>query len=321
MGAAVAPPHWAGCAQDRVNAKKILLRVGQIALIILVTWGIVRALAPDLAKVSLDDFAEYQPAIPRLALSILLLLAFYLLHAQLWRSITVRMGEQPLGFRSAVYIYFVSGLGRYIPGKLWQVAGMALLAQRAGISAVAATGASVLAQLFFVTSGLIYLALVLPAWGGWTPLVVVAIALLGVVATLLARHAVARRVKRLQPAVDMLDRLSLGDALKWWLAYALSWIILGVAFVLFTSAFITLNVDQQRYVAGTVAAAYLGGLLAFFSVAGLGVREAVMGSLLAVVMPAPAALVVSVGSRIWFTVGELLPIVLGHARSSHHTNV
>ena len=304
-----------------MSAKKNLLRIGQIALIVLVTWGIVRALAPDLAKVSMDDFAKYPPAIGPLLLSILLLFLFYLLHAELWRSMTQRLGERPLGFRSAIYIYFVSGLGRYIPGKLWQVAGMALLAQRAGISAVAATGAAIVAQLFFVTSGLIYLALVLPSWGGIMPVVMVTVAGLAAYTVLLARHDIARRVKRLQPAVDMIDRLEFADAAKWWIGYALSWIILGVAFVLFASAFISLNLHQQRYVAGTVSAAYLGGLLAFFSVAGLGVREAVMGSLLATVMPAPAALVVSVGSRIWFTVGELLPIVLGHARSSHHTNV
>lgn len=304
-----------------MNAQKILLRIGQIALIVLVTWGIVRALAPDLAKVSIDDFAKYPPSIAPLLLSTALLLVFYLLHAELWRSITQRLGESPLSFRPAIHIYFISGLGRYIPGKLWQVAGMALLAQRAGISAVAATGAAIVAQLFFVTSGLIYLALVLPSWGGMMPVVMVAVAGLIAYTVLLARHEVARRVKRLQPVVDMMDRLEPADAVKWWLGYASSWIILGIAFVLFTSAFISLNLHQQRYVAGAVSAAYLGGLLAFFSIAGLGVREALMGSLLATVMPAPAALVVSVGSRIWFTVGELLPIVLGHARSSHHTNV
>jgi hypothetical protein len=227
--------------------------------------------------------------------------------------------------RTALRIYFVSGLGRYIPGKFWQVAGMAVMAQRAGISAVAATAATLLAQFAFITTGLLYLALVLPAWGGAAPVIIAGAAVITLALSYRARHWIARKVKRLQPAMDMLDRLSVASALKWWLAYAVSWIILAAAFVLFTSAFVTLDFAQQRHVAGTVAASYLGGLLAFFSIAGLGVREALMGSLLLSVMPPPAALVVSVASRLWFLGGELLPLsfifLLRDARPSHHPDV
>lgn len=325
MGAAAQAAYRSGRPKDGVNTRKVLLRVGQVALIVLVTWGIIRALAPDLAQVSLDDFARYQPSALRLLLSTLLLLAFYLYHALLWRGITTQLGQQRFSVKSALRIYFVSGLGRYIPGKLWQVAGMAVLAQRAGISAVAATAATLLAQFAFMTAGLLYLAVVLPSWGGPTPIFLTAAAMIALVLSYHARHWVARKVKRLQPAVDMLDRLSAASALKWWLAYAVSWIILAAAFVLFTSAFVSLDAAQQRHVAGTVAASYLGGLLAFFSIAGLGVREALMGSLLLTVMPAPAALVVSVASRLWFLAGELVPLsfipLLRDARASHHSNV
>jgi len=308
-----------------VNAKKVLLRVGQVALIALVTWGIIRALAPDLAKVSARDFARYQPAAIPLVVSTLILIGFYVYHALLWRGITIQLGGQRFSVRDALRIYFVSGLGRYIPGKLWQVAGMAVMAQRIGISAVAATAATLLAQFAFVTTGLLYLALVLPDWGGAAPIIIAVAALVGLGLSYRARHWAARKVKRVQPAVDMLDRLSLAAAVKWWLAYAVSWIILAVAFVLFTSSFVTLDFTQQRHVAGTIAASYLGGLLAFFSIAGLGVREALMGSLLLSVMSPPAALVVSVASRLWFVAGELLPLsfspLLRDARASHNSDI
>ncbi|HEY0673347.1 MAG TPA: lysylphosphatidylglycerol synthase domain-containing protein [Longimicrobiales bacterium] len=299
-----------------MKPKTVLWRVAQVALAIIITLGIVRTLAPELGKVSWHDFANFQPSWWRLLLSTAFLLGFYMLHAWLWRRMTVEFGRRPLSYRSALRIYFVSGLGRYIPGKLWQVAGMAMLAQRAGISPVAATAASLLGQLGFITTGLVYLALLIPARGVALP-IVSALVLTGAVwVGYRARHWVAGQIKRIQPAVDMLDRLSASTALQWWLWYGASWIVLGVAFVLFTSAFVTLSLTQQLYVGGTVAAAYLGGLLAFFSIAGLGVREAVMGSLLVTVMSPPAALVVSVASRIWFTLGELLPILLGKHRET-----
>lgn len=293
-----------------MKTKRVLLRVGQFALIVLVTLGIIRTLAPELAKVSADDFARFRPSVIGILQSLILLLGFYLVHAELWRRIAAQLGERSFSFRTAMRIYFLSGLGRYIPGKVWQVAGMALLAQRAGLSAVAATGAAFLAQFAFVTTGLIYLAAVLPSWGGFAPVVIAVFAVAVVVASYRSRHWIARKITRLAAAVEMLDRLSAITVLKWWLAYGVSWIVLGSAFVIFTNAFVPLDLAQQRHVAGTVAAAYLGGLLAFFSPAGLGVREGVMGSLLvAAPLPAAAALVVAVASRVWFTAGELLPLL------------
>ncbi|HET9439812.1 MAG TPA: hypothetical protein VFO52_06560, partial [Longimicrobiales bacterium] len=225
-----------------MKAKTVLWRVAQVALAIIITLGIVRALAPELGKVSRHDFANFQPSWWRLLLSTAFLLGFYMLHAWLWRRMTVEFSQRALSYRSALHIYFVSGLGRYIPGKLWQVAGMAMLAQRAGISPVAATAASLLGQLGFVTSGLVYLALLIPARGVALP-IVSALVLAGAVwIGYRARHWMAGKVERIRPAVDMLDRLSASTALQWWLWYGVSWIVLGVAFVLFTSAFVTLSV-------------------------------------------------------------------------------
>jgi hypothetical protein len=294
-----------------VKAKTILWRVVQLALVVLVTWGIVRSLAPELTRVSPADFAKYPPSVPRIVLATLALLGFYLLHAWMWRLITIELGGKRFGYREALRIYFVSGLGRYIPGRFWQVAGMAVMAQRAGFSAIAATAASVIAQLAFITSGLFYLAIVLPAaWGGMLPVVIAVAALLLAFGSFAARHWIGGHVKRLKPAVDMLDRVRGRVALEWWVGYAISWVILGGAFVLLVTAFVPLTTTQQLEVAGAVAASYLGGLLAFFSVAGLGVREAVMGTLLLDAgIPAAAALVISVASRIWFTAGELVPIL------------
>jgi hypothetical protein len=302
-----------------VKPKTVLWRVVQLALMVLVTWGIVRSLAPELTRVSAEDFAAHSPSIPRIAAATFAVLGFYLLHAWMWRLITAELGQKRFGYREALRIYFVSGLGRYIPGRFWQIAGMAVMAQRAGLSAIAATAASVIAQLAFITSGLFYLAIVLPAaWGMVLPIVIAFVGLLLAFGSFAARHWIARRVKRLQPAADMLDRLRGRVALEWWVGYAISWVILGGAFVLFVSAFVPLTTTQQLEVAGAVAASYLGGLLAFFSIAGLGVREAVMGTLLLDAgIPAAAALVISVASRVWFTAGELLPILF--SKSSNTT--
>ena len=313
MGAAVAQAYR---ARADTSVKRTLVRLGQLLLIIVVSYGIVRALAPEVAKISASDFAKWKPEPIRLIASLLMLLAVYLGHCFLWRSITTQLGGVTPGIQSSLRIYFVSSLGRYIPGKLWQIAGLAVFAQKAGISAYSATAASLAGQFAFLTSGLVYLALLLPGWGGRAPIIsAVALVAVGVGLYILftsnAKVWLTRKFgERFGNALLLLDRITWREAIVWWLAYALTWALLGAAFVVFVSSFTQLTWSQGLHVAGTVAAAYLFGYVAFFSLAGLGIREAVMLGLLNQVMPAPAALVVSVVSRLWFTAAELLPLAL-----------
>jgi hypothetical protein len=298
-----------------------LLRVGQLILIVAVTYGIVRALAPEVAKVSTRDFAAWRPAILPVLAATIMLLAVYLAHCLLWRVITTKLGGVKPGLKSALRMYFVAGLARYIPGKLWQIAGLAVLAQRAGVSVLAATAALIAAQFAFLTSGLLYLSLLLPGFGGYAPIIgaLVSLAIGGgaffaFTATRVGHDARAwlttRFGQRFGNALMLIDRITWREATVWWLAYALTWALLGAAFVVFVRAFAPVEPAHYLQVAGTVAAAYLFGYVAFFSLAGLGIREAVMLGLLNQVMPAPAALVVSVASRLWFTAAELLPLAI-----------
>jgi glycosyltransferase 2 family protein len=302
--------------RDATTLRKGAIRIGQLLLVLLVTYGIIRALAPEVGKVSARDFAAWTPDPGLLALSLLMLLGVYLSHCLLWRIITETLGGVKPGLQSSLRIYFVSSLGRYIPGKLWQIAGLAMLAQKARISAYAATAASLAGQFGFLTSGLVYLALLLPSWGGRAPIIGAAALIVGGIAlfVLLTSNAkvwIAERLgRRFGTALELLDRITWRSAILWWLAYALSWALLGAAFVTFVSAFTPIAWSQTIHIAGTVAAAYLFGYVAFFSPAGLGIREAVMIGLLSQVMPASGALVVSVASRLWFTAAELLPLGL-----------
>jgi uncharacterized membrane protein YbhN (UPF0104 family) len=124
----------------------------------------------------------------------------------------------------------------------------------------------------------------------------------------LGRALGERGGQRVGAAFALADRVRPRDAALWATAYALSWVLLGTAFVLFAAAFHPPLAAQPRFVAGTVAAAYLVGYLFILVPAGIGVREGAMLLLLQQVMPAGGALVVSVLSRVWFTAAELVPL-------------
>jgi hypothetical protein len=319
-----------------VKARRALIRAAQLMLLAAVASGIYRVLAAELAQLSLDDLLRWRPAPLPLLLSFALLVGVYCAHAFLWRRIMRDLGIGNPSARATLRVYFLAGLGRYLPGKLWQLAGLALLAKRAGLPSGAATAAALLGQFGFLTTGLLFLGLTLPEWraafGGSAdalsvgPLVVGTVLLIGggsalwiAVATPLG-HGIRERVARLlgnragekvTAAFALADRVRPADAFRWAAGYAFTWVMLGAAFVLFTAAFVPGATAAWRFVAGTVAASYLAGYLFLLVPAGIGVRETAMVLLLQRVMPEPgAALVVSVLSRVWFTAAELVPLAL-----------
>ncbi len=84
--------------------------------------------------------------------SILLTWTMYALLVAAWRGLVTGWG-QSLDYAVAARIWIVSSLGKYVPGKVWAIAGMAMMAKRAGVTAWAATGAAILNQALAVAAG------------------------------------------------------------------------------------------------------------------------------------------------------------------------
>lgn len=320
------------------GARRALVRLGQGVLLALIAWGIYRVLAPEVGQLSREDLTRWRPAALPLVSSFVMLVLFYIGHAFIWRRIMsdLGVGRPPAG--TTLRIYFLASLGRYVPGKLWALAGLAVLAGRAGLPPGAAAAAQVLGQFGFLATGMLFLGLTLPEWpaalgegaangaAATLPLTIGAsmLVLAGATVWLLVAtplgHGFRERLaaalgeragERLRGAFALADRVRPVDAALWAGAYALSWVVLGLAFAMFVAAFEPATAAHTRYVAGTVAAAYLVGYLFIVVPAGIGVREGAMVLLLAQVMPHPAgALVVSALSRVWFTVAELVPLAL-----------
>jgi hypothetical protein len=319
-----------------MNGRRLLVRALQAVLLLAVVWGIYRVLAPELGRLGRDDITRWRPAPLPLLASFALLCAVYVSHALLWRRIMTDMHIARPTALTALRVYFLASLGRYLPGKLWQLAGLAILAGRAGMPPGSATAASILGQFGFLTTGLLFLGIMLPEWTAAMPAdadVPVALPLAVGTALLVAggaalwllvatpvghgfrRQAVRllgrRGGERLGAAFALADRVRPADAALWALGYTLSWVALGAAFTLFVAAFEPAAAAFPRFTAGTVAASYLIGYLAVFAPAGIGVREVAMLLLLQQALPEPGlALVISVLSRVWFTAAELVPLAV-----------
>jgi hypothetical protein len=239
----------------------------------------------------------------------------HLFQAFLWRRVVIDVGAPPPDARTTVRVYFMAGLARFIPGFVWQFPAFALLGEQAGIPALAASAAGVIGNLAFLASGVVFLAFTLPGTAGVTGMLLGvllgAAALCGVflftgsplgarLRTWMGRHL----PERLLPALELAGRIRPAHALSWTVGYGLSWLLLGVAFTAFVAAFEPGALAHFRALSGIMAAAYLAGYVMLFAPAGLGVREVTMAGLLAGVVAAPAAVLISVAQRLWFLLAE-----------------
>jgi uncharacterized membrane protein YbhN (UPF0104 family) len=267
----------------------------------------------DLARLAEMDVGGWTWRWDRLLLSAAVLASGYLLSASLWGRMVVELGGPRIPTPRAARIFLVANLGRYVPGKVLQLAGLTVLAAREGVRPATAAVAAVLGQgVALLGATLVGLAAFFApgsevrAWG-WIGLG--AIALFLTVGTLpAARRLLAvlwRRFARepegtLPPALE-----GPGFVWRWTLYYALNWGVYATAFWLL---FIGLAGDATFIQTGPAfAAAYVGGYLVLLAPAGVGVRESLLTLFLASIVTPERALALAVIARLWTTAVEIVP--------------
>jgi glycosyltransferase 2 family protein len=262
-----------------------------------------------------------------LAASVTVVFAGYAVLIEAWRRVVLSMGER-LGFMSAARIWFLASLGKYIPGKVWAVAGTAVLAQRAGVQPSAAVAAALVLQALALASG--------AAVVGFTarsifsdmgpelaPLLgVLLLACIGGVGAL-ASQTLLDRVNRFLPrAVPPLRAIRPATLLLSFGANLLAWVAYGIALLFLSRGVlpdISLSLPQAI---GVFTCSYLAGFLALFAPGGLGPRESVFLLVLAGDIGLKPAAGLALASRLLLTGTEVLPAVpflLRQPNSGHPT--
>ncbi len=241
----------------------------------------------------------------------------YALLIAAWRNIITGWGQH-LPYLPAVRIWTLSNLGRYLPGKVWSVAGLAVLAQRRGVAPWAAVGSAVVMQAVAVGSGVIIALATVP--GAASPLAFGAA--LMVAAALVLTFTLPRAadlVARIVPGHD-LRPLSPGAVLRATGATAAAWFGYGVAFWCLARGMLGPTALSLGTASGVFAAGYLVGLLAIVAPGGVGVREAVFLAFLTPVLGSGPALALTAASRLLLTLTEALAAGAGLALRDRRDN-
>src|SRR5437867_4160518 len=231
-----------------------------------------------------------------IALATLVVFAAYAMQIESWRRILAGWGQR-LPYGRAARIWLLVNLGRHIPGKVWSVAGLIVLAQRAGVEAWAAGASAFAIQAVGLGTAVAVVAAAIP--GTESPLRlgaagIVAVATIGVLAWARGGGAVARLAGRAEP-FRPLPLAAVAESAGLTLA---SWVTYGMAFSFLARGLGLPGTLSLPTATGVFALGYILGLLALFAPGGVGVREVVFIGLLTPALGTGVAVALSVGSRV-----------------------
>jgi uncharacterized membrane protein YbhN (UPF0104 family) len=260
------------------------------------------------------------------ALSGAIVLTSYAVLIETWRRTVAAWGGS-LGWTTAARIWFVSNLGKYLPGKVWQIGAMGVLAQQAGVSPVAAVGSSLVVNLVNLLAGALVV-LVFGARGlaGPSLMPLTVLALIGALSAPwlipwmldLARQLTGRDLPDAHvPPSAILVAL---------VGCIVSWVLYGAAFQLLAVGLFGASSGTTPSYIAVFTLSYLIGYLAPFAPGGFGVREvALAGFLVAAGLDIePNATILVLFSRLWMTLLEAAPglllIALNRARPTNETS-
>jgi hypothetical protein len=257
---------------------------------------------------------EWQISAGWIAASVLAVFASYAVLIEAWRRVVLSMGQR-LNFPIAARIWFLASLGKYVPGKVWAIAGAAVLAQRAGVDPAAAVAGAMVLQALAVASGAAVVAVTardalqvvgpdaVPIAG-----VFCALSLAGV--AVLASQPLLDRVGNVLPGSwPRLRAVPPAMLVTAFAANVIAWAGYGFALLLLTRGFLPGVVLSFPQAVGVFTCSYLVGFIALFAPGGLGPRESLFLLMLAGDIGLKPAAALALASRLLLTATEVLPAV------------
>ena len=219
-----------------------------------------------------------------------------------------------VGAGEGIRVWMTTNLGRYIPGKIWQLSGLALyMRERRGAGAAALTAAG-LYQALVLGTGVAVAASTLGgrflADGALLPTII----LLGVLLVVLLQPSIASRISSAlaRRFDESPPEAPLGRGALWAAASGLvaAWLVNGLGLWCVWRGAGGSADPGPLTMAGVYSAAYVAGYIVLFAPGGLVVREGAMAALLAATAGVPASVGVAVAilARLWATATELLGV-------------
>jgi hypothetical protein len=238
-----------------------------------------------------------------------------------WRSLLLGMESAHVPAVQGLATFYVTQLGKYVPGAVWPILAQVAAAGRWGYRRASVVTANLLMMLLLAVTGVL-LGLALLPWvaGFGKPWLAWAVVLVPPLAWLLVPGSAASLLRRFPlPAAWRLDvpvtpRAFL-TAVGW---SVLTWVLLGAQLWVLLHAAGGRGPDTVAAAVGGAGLGYAVGLVVVFAPAGAGAREAVLVAVCAPIVGTGAALAVALACRLLLTLADVGLALAGGLRGALH---
>lgn len=283
------------------------LKILSYFIIALIFYLLIRSLYQNRGKV---DWSKLDFNILYLLLSLVFVFLSYMVSIYSWKLMLAEMGEK-IGYFQALRIVGKSQLGKYLPGGVWMTASRVYLAEQEGLSKSKVLLSSLVEQEYVFVTALVLSILFLGFRGSILHINLAAFNIGFLLAALLLVNPISLNLflkwgmKFLRP--DQKDyRFSLSLYLILVASYSLCWLLQGAGFFFLVKSFYPVELALLKRFVGVFLLSWLIGFVAIFAPGGLGIREGSMTLLLQSMFPTGLAVTISLVSRIWISLAELL---------------
>ncbi len=247
------------------------------------------------------------------ALSTLFMAIGYLIRSCLWAPMRYELTGERMSLADSFRVSAISWMGRYVPGKIWTVAGKAWLSSK-DKSRVPALGMAVIVEiLWFQLAGVLIAVVMLIFSGGHFFSAGIRMTMMAILAAgLVASHPrvfifSTNRVLRLMRRPLLTHRPRYRAMLLLMLANVATFVFWGISFLVLARGVSPLGINELPYITGIFSAAWVVGFFMILVPAGIGVRESIlMFGLRGMGLADPVIITLVLASRILMTLVEFV---------------
>lgn len=296
--------------KKKVNYKKSILKILGIILSLLILWF--------MGNQFVKNWNDIKPYLSNMkigwfVISVIMYAIVFLLTGYNWSYLLWKM-DSKLGKIDYLDIHMTSALARYIPGGIWNIVGKAYMCTNKGVDKAATTVSMILEYVFQIISSALFLLFFIPillrnnANSFWIIIIAVILIILTVI-------FIPNIIKVGIKIISKLFKDSTGE-IKLERKYTYNilgryvgvWLLTGIGLIILVVAFSKVGVLQGIYLILSYPISWVIGFLSP-SPNGMGIREGVLGMLLGDTYNYELLLLITLTSRIWTILGEIVAFV------------
>lgn len=286
---------------------KLLKKIGQIIIYLLVFYFISRIICSNWQKIS--ESLEGVNFI-WLLLSLIITTIALAYQSYIWHRL-LKYFQPKLTFRESYSTYFKSIITRYLPGGIWVFFARTYLTSKLSFSKTQAFFLILVESLLVVFSGCIVFLLIQPYTGYNTYINILLIILIAaIVVFLLWPRYLINILQHISGKEFTIIPLPFSLICTIVAMYIIQWIFSGLCLFLLSKSIIAVNISQFLPLTAFFAVSWIIGFIVVFVPSGIGVREMIFIILISSIVGAPFAVLLALLSRLVSIISELINFIM-----------